>query len=339
MPERVAARLLGGSVESIAPMGGGRNSRVYRVVSGEGRPYALKAYFRHESESRDRLRAEFGGLSFLWQQGVRNVPQPLCADAQTGYALYGYVEGRKIVPGRISTSDVDAAVEFLGRLKELCEVAESESLPAASEACFSGNELMANLQKRLDRLVRLPGNEEGCLALHAFLHHELMPAFDLVTSWSRRHLPWNVELSRRQRTLSPSDFGFHNALRRESGEWVFLDFEYFGWDDPAKTISDFLLHPGMDLPVELKRRFAGSLRSLWDDDRQLAERLRYLHPLFGLKWCLILLNEFLPADRLRRQFAAGPDVDRATVQAEQLAKSRRMLQQVVSNHEHNPSFE
>ena len=48
----------------------------------------------------------------------------------------------------------------------------------------------------------------------------------------------------RLRVLSPSDFGFHNALRRPDGTIVFVDFEYFGWDDPAKMMADAMLHPG-----------------------------------------------------------------------------------------------
>ena len=336
---RVAARLLGADVESVEPMGGGRNSRVYRVAGPDRSRYALKAYFRHESETRDRLKAEFEGLGFLWRQGVRCIPQPLAADPQDGYALYTYVEGQKVPTDRLAASDIDAAVRFLARLKELAGAAGSEPLARASEACFSGNELMANLQMRLDRLTRLPDDAAGRPMLREFLDDELMPALDRITSWSRGHLPWDCELPREQRTLSPSDFGFHNALRLESGEWVFLDFEYFGWDDPAKTISDFLLHPGMELAFERRRRFADGLRSVLGDDGRLADRVKHLFPLFGLKWCLILLNEFLPADRLRRQFAASLGADRVAVLAGQLAKSRRMLQQVFSEYEHNPWFE
>jgi hypothetical protein len=336
---RVAARLLGADVESIEAIGGGRNSRVYRVVGSDRSRYALKAYFRHELETRDRLKAEFEGLGFLWGHGVRCIAQPLAADPQDGYALYTYVEGQKVPAGRLAAADIDAAIGFLAHLKELAGVTGSESLSRASEACFSGNELMANLQMRLDRLVRLPDDVVGRPSLREFIDDELMPAFDRMTSWSRRHMVWDRELPRDQQTLSPSDFGFHNALRLESGEWVFLDFEYFGWDDPAKTISDFVLHPGMELAFELRRRFADGLRTVLGDDGQLADRVKHLFPLFGLKWCLILLNEFLPVDRLRRQFAASLGADRAAVLAGQLGKSRRMLQQVASEYEHNPWFE
>ena len=49
--------------------------------------------------------------------------------------------------------------------------------------------------------------------------------------------------------------------------------------------------------VEVLRRFAA--------DEELALRLQIVEPLFGLKWCTILLNEFVAADLARRRFAAG----------------------------------
>ena len=50
-----------------------------------------------------------------------------------------------------------------------------------------------------------------------------------------------------QRALSPSDFGLHNALRGQDGQLRFVDFEYFGWDDPVKLVSDSGDPSGSDL--------------------------------------------------------------------------------------------
>jgi hypothetical protein len=331
----VAGRLLG-HVASLEPIGGGRNSRVYRVAGSDGRLYALKAYFRRATESRDRLEVEFAALEFLWRQGFRGVPEPMAADRAAGYALYAYVEGQRLSPGAISADDVDAAADFLARLKRLSAAAERETLPRAAEACFSGRELFDNLMFRQDRLARQAADGT---ALQEFLDGQWTPALARVASWSRGHMDWDQPLPTAHRTLSPSDFGFHNALRRAGGAWVFLDFEYFGWDDPAKMIADFLLHPAMELSAALGRRFVERLRPAFAEDRSLAVRLKYLYPMFGLKWCLILLNEFLPADNLRRQFAAGGGGDRAAVQAEQLAKARRMLAQAAGDYEHLDRFD
>ena len=95
-------------------------------------------------------------------------------------------------------------------------------------------------------------NREPDLA--QFLQQEFIPFRKTAEEWCRDFChshgfdPSN-EIPTNARTLSPSDFGFHNTLRRPDGELAFLDFEYFGWDDPAKTITDFLLHPGMQLPL------------------------------------------------------------------------------------------
>ena len=67
-----------------------------------------------------------------------------------------------------------------------------------------------------------------------------------------------------QRTLAPSDFGFHNTLRYANGALAFVDFEYFGWDDPAKLTADIMLHPGRPLSAPQRQRFSdGRDKTLW----------------------------------------------------------------------------
>ena len=115
----------------------------------------------------------------------------------------------------------------------------------------------------------------------------------------RRRAPFGdrVRLNRSPsaaRTLSPSDFGFHNAIRRAGGGLAFVDFEYFGWDDPAKTIADYLLHPAMALGDALKRRFADQVQAAFGElPGSPRARAWCIHGL-GLKWALILVNDFLP---------------------------------------------
>ncbi len=366
---RAAAGLLAEDVASIELIGGGRNSRVYRIVASSGRRCALKAYFSR-SDNRNCLETEFAALQFLWANGIRDVPQPLAVDRQQRCALYEYIDGRKPGRGEISPADIDAAVAFLGRLKDLRGRPGSASLPAAAEACFSGDALVANLQGRIDRLQAHPEGGPTVAAFRAFMAEELRPASERIIRWSCGHPAFDRQLPQSERTLSPSDFGFHNAINRgpspaigaavelphpqggggsaiatptagslaaaPTSPWVFLDFEYFGWDDPVKMLSDFLLHPAMEVTDDLKRRFTAGLLGEFADYRLLAERLIYLYPLFGLKWCLILLNEFLPEHFRRRQFAAPHQGDKDRVQEEQLAKARQKLQQVYREYEQFP---
>jgi hypothetical protein len=276
------------NVETMDWVGGGGNSRIYRLSAH----HAGKSYFQPQ-----RLAVEFPAMQFMWQAGIRCIPQPIAADEHV--AVYEFIEGTKPVPDE---RDIDAAVAFLNQLRGL-----SGNLPNAAEACFSVKEIIANLESRF---ARLAGTE---------VIAEFLPLLDRV-----RQTP---DSPATERVLSPSDFGFHNALRRPDGSLVFLDFEYFGWDDPAKLVCDFLLHPAMNLSDELKRRFYRG----YVTNKTLAQRVEIVYPLFGLKWITIMLNEFLPADRQRRRFAGSP-ADPAT----QLEKARRMKARIEREYDHFP---
>ena len=53
-----------------------------------------------------------------------------------------------------------------------------------------------------------------------------------------------------------------------------------------------------------------------------------LMPLFGLEWCCILLNEFLPLGKRRRTFAQSVHNAEERRRA-QLTKVRRALEQLI----------
>jgi len=61
---------------------------------------------------------------------------------------------------------------------------------------------------------------------------------------------------------------------------------------------------------------------------RLEERLRIVYPLYVLKWCTILLNEFLPERLARRKFSFQNGVDERALKHEQLEKARRMLNRI-----------
>ncbi|MHC4191837.1 MAG: phosphotransferase [Planctomycetota bacterium] len=334
---------LPGDLKYLQRIGGGRNSQVYKLDCSDGRHYLAKVYYRHDEDSRDRLAAEFDGLTFLWQSGVRAVPEPLSADPIPGFAIYEYIHGQAINSSNVTTSDIDRAVDFLITLSRLTDHPGAAGLQPASEACFSVKAIVENVQQRIKRLSSLPDQGSLEVELQRFLANEMGPFFAHVKEWSRARLlelglelDWELPIA--ERTLSPSDFGFHNALRRSDGNLVFLDFEYFGWDDPAKMIADFVLHPAMNLPLKFKRRYVRGLLAHFTNIGALSVRLSAVYPLFGLKWCLILLNEFVPVDRARRDFAEIESVERGERLAQQLTKARKMLAEVMQSYERAFNF-
>ena len=333
-PERTAlAALLQKPVRSVAHIGNGGNSRVYRVSCEDESCYAAKCYCQRTMDGLDRLDVEFSSLQFLWEHGARCTPRPIAVDHDRQIAAYEYVDGTAIDMCAVSDSDVEQVVSFLRRLKEIAMSDAADRLPRASEACFSSRALRENLKGRLDRLEAVPGEDPSYASLRRFLSEELGPALEETVERTKARTgeaEWNAELPRSAWTLSPSDIGFHNALRRPNGSIVFLDFEYFGWDDPAKMIADFILHPAMDLTESVKRRYVERTLECFGGDRSLPQRLARLYPLFGLKWSLILLNEFVPSFLARREFAADADTDREQVRVKQLARAQRMLARTMS---------
>jgi hypothetical protein len=304
----VARALLGGAVDAIDRVqGAGRNSRIYRVCRS-GESFAVKHYPPRREDPRDRLRTEFEALALMQRHGIAAVPRPVASDAERNYALFSWVEGDAVA--RAEESDIDAAADFLARLYRLGDCAEAQQQPLGAEACLSGVEVVAQLGRRLARLADVAEAESDLAELldqiADWLLGTVLPG--VTADYRRLGMSFARPLPKRLRSLCPSDFGFHNALRGTAG-LTFVDFEYFGWDDPVKLTCDFLLHPGMQLPEPLKRRFATAALRIYEADPTFVLRLRLLYPLFAIRWCLILLNEFLPERWSYRVHAGGGPAD------------------------------
>jgi hypothetical protein len=331
--------MLGHEIRSLERCRIGGNSRVYRATLDDGTSLALKSYLQPTMDGLDRLSVEFGALSFLWNQGERAVPQPIASAPAQRVAAYEFVEGEPIDASRAGKAEIEQVIDFVNRLHGLRTHPDAASLPRASESCESFAALETNLQQRVRRLQSPGDTGEDSAMLAQFLTHEFVPALDLAIGRAKRSTGaagWTRAWSNESRTLSPSDMGFHNALRRPDGSLAFLDFEYFGWDDAAKMLSDFVLHPAMSLTAEAKRLFAARVLDVFSSDHTLPERFATAYPLFALKWCLILLNEFVPSDLARRQFASADRPDHHERRMTQLKKSRALLERTMVELEQFP---
>ncbi len=298
-------------------MQGGRNSRVVFLRDDVGQPLVMKHYFDDPRDSRDRQGAEASALRLLEAAEEPAAPRLLALDTRARISLMTFIPGRAAPPA--TPHFAQCAAHFLLRLQEYSrrETNRASAMAPASEAHFSPAAVERHVAARLERLA--PACAQGPLhhALADFIRLRLTPAMKHAGSNARRLLAthagaWDETLASRARILSPSDFGAHNAVQRPDGRIVFLDFEYFGWDDPAKTVADFLLHPGMMLDESSSIRFLTTLFPGGDRstastafDAHAARRLMALLPFFAVKWCCILLNEFVNVDAARRGFATG----------------------------------
>ena len=168
---------------------------------------------------------------------------------------------------------------------------------------------------------------------------ELAPKASRIIEWCQKHWPngqpYDGILPKKDRILSPSDFGFHNSLREPDGRIIFLDLEYFGWDDPAKLIVDFILHPAMNLSTELKNDWIEGTKILFGSETM--DRAKVMWPLLGLCWCIILLNVYRSDIWLRRtQAQGGIDSEREQIQSRQLNRSERLLIELNEGYQEFP---
>jgi predicted Ser/Thr protein kinase len=309
-----------GRLEAVSPLPGGSNNRVFKVAAAGG-DALLKAYHRSPDDPRDRLAVEYGFCRYAWDAGVRAAPRPLASDPRNGLALYEFVEGRRLGPAEATAERVDEAADFFAALN--LRRRDAASMPDASEARFSIAEHVELIARRVERLASIPAGSPAGSAAAAFARGELARAWERARKAALAEPGAEETLAAEDRRLSPSDFGFHNALLEPNGKLRFIDFEYAGWDDPAKLVCDFYCQPAVPAPAStfeaFARRAAAGLRSR---DACL-RRIDVLLPAYRLKWCCILLNDFAPDGARRRRFAGAETNEKAL--AAQLEKARAAL--------------
>lgn len=193
------------------------------------------------------------------------------------------------------------AADFLERMHSLVNIEQVDEQPVASEACFSISAYIECVEARLGRLRSIKKSDDLSKQLSNYLDNEFIPFFAKIKQYindqAKKHkIDINRQLKRREKTLSPSDFGFHNCLKKEDGSLVFIDFEYYGWDDPAKMISDFYLQPAIPVPFKQRTLFFDKVYHYLGSDASLRKRLPLIYILLALKWCLIMLNVFCYAE-------------------------------------------
>ena len=289
----------------ISPIYGGSNNKVVSVQTQAGK-FLVKIYYRHPSDKRNRLAAEYSFLSYALNIGLNCIPKPIFCSHKNNMGLYEFIEGRKLASIELTRQHVMTAARFIRELNTRPN--RDETLPTASEGCFNIKQHFLIIDNRLNQLLGLPVESELEKQVHSFVG-------EIENTWRKlkeeisagKHSIFE-ELRADDRCISPSDFGFHNALLKNTGGICFIDFEYAGWDDPAKMVADFFLQPAVPVSLEHFDSFISEALDYSENKAELAKRANLLFPVFKIKWCCLMLNEFLPDAAKRRQFA-NPNTD------------------------------
>jgi hypothetical protein len=323
----IVERLCGTTVATVEPVRAGGNNELFRVRTREG-VVALKRYPAPAVDPRNRLDREFGALGFLRAAGERAVPRAIARDASANCAVYEWIEGERVAT--FGAIEIDEALAFLARTHASRGRADAATLPDAEEAALDGAALVAQIAARGARYAKLA--EEP--ALQAFLRDELAPLWQRLEA----QVAAVTAIAPDRRTLSPSDFGVHNTLRRSDATLAFVDFEYFGWDDPVKLAADTLWHPGSAFDDAARERVRAGLTALYGaDDPAFVPRLAVLEPAYGVRWALIVLAEFTP-ERWARRTAAGDPGAWDAAKHRQLAKARSYVERSAALVSHRRKY-
>jgi hypothetical protein len=291
----------------------------------------------YADDSRDRFKHEIAFNDFVRDGRSCKLPLLLASDEQASAALYEFVEGDQLSRGDVEDGHMQQALEFLIDCNQhVCEKdgagphREFDLLPQATESCFSLCDHVAVVDSRVAKLEGI--DECGAVSKAAleFVHGELLVAWKQMrkrcvdassVDATDSGVDGGLACDQFARIVSPSDFGFHNAIEKPSGDLCFVDFEYAGWDDPCKTICDFFLQPAVPADRNWIGRYVDAVGQLISNPSEMRRRFELLWPVYGIKWCCIVMNEFLPTGASRRQFAKHSTHELQRDKQLQLAKS------------------
>jgi hypothetical protein len=285
------ARELGAAGATLVQLQGGINNRVFRCGAGTTM-HVIKGYSPAQPGQRDRMRAEVEFLDYAAQVAPQYVPRLIHRDRVRRCVVLEYVHGKPfpdgISPGQ---ADVDAAVGFLKRLNADRRAGKRYITYDAADGFFRISDHMANVHTRVAQM----GTDHLPIEARAEAADLLRRLADLTHAMARRTEALVASgatadaIDRDGRCISPSDFGFHNAIRTDGG-LKFLDFEFAGWDDPAKAYADFVLQPR----VPVRTSTFSLLSAVSDDETKVKLRCAVLGPILRLKWVCIILSVLQP---------------------------------------------
>lgn len=315
------------SLSSIMLLPSSGNNRIYKVKMNNGENYSVKQYLCLKEDLRPRLQAEFNHLKALRKLGFQNIPQPVLRERN--WAVYSFIQGASV--NAIGTAEIDKILSFITRLSDVSSELRGFSILPGSDSRSCLGDYIDQIEKRSNRLILRAKTFGLEKEINNFFEQKLWPHKEFIFSKfydSIEHLGWDLRSPFReeQQMFSPSDFGFHNILKGDNGQedLYFIDFEYSGWDDPAKLMADFFHHVGQDVAWEHKWRLLEKFAAHRTQDPGFLRRWEAVIDLIGLEWVLIVLNIIDPNEMERKQFA-NPKIDPADLVRTRLAKAEQMI--------------
>ena len=277
---------------TLVQLKGGINNHVYRC--GHKPFWVIKGYAPLKSVFPDRMQAEVDFLKYAANVAPNFTPNLIHVDDIRRCVVMEFLEGEPFQIGLPPPEiGVRRAVDFFRKLNSDPIVGNQFIRHQAAEGFASVTEHLKNVRQRLSRMT--------IEHIHAEIQPEAKRLLTLIQAKYRdiyQATSSKIEngelvdfIQSEDRCISPSDFGFHNAVLTSEGV-KFFDFEFAGWDDPAKAAADFILQPRVPV-MNNPSPLLGALNI--SEMNPLRQRYKALMPILTLKWVCIILSVFDPA--------------------------------------------
>ena len=250
------------------------------------------------------------------------------------FSLFKWIDGYKVK--ELCNRDIRVSLTFVKALVSVSKTTNYHAFDLASAACISGKMIEEQILNRFQKISNVAFLHPN---LKIFLEKKMAISIEEMLNFAKKNWPGEFSsiLPRGNQLLSPSDFGFHNVIKSKKG-LRFIDFEYFGWDDPVKLTSDFLLHPAMNLTKKQKKLWVDNMISTFSSDKFFNQRLKMSYSLYGLCWCLIQLNVFITGKDVKDQTTKESSETKKN-QMEQLEKSKKLLKSLNQSYNSELPYE
>jgi hypothetical protein len=282
------AKELGATVKNIVRLDGGINNDVYRV-NAKRQSFVLKSYPALETGARDRMRAEVEFLQYANKAAPRFVPRLIDFDFSKRAVVMEFIQGKPFIEGQsLSENQIRDAICFFETINKDRMAAKKLVSMDAAESFLKLTDHLKNVEQRISKLstrhLPIAAIYKSSQFIKQLSAEYKAARLTVLTSIAQGRA--SDEIAPEQRCISASDFGFHNAIQTASGI-KFIDFEFAGWDDPAKASLDFVLQPKVPVHAKTTILINTLTNQLAEGDRA---RMNLLGAILRIKWLCIILS-------------------------------------------------
>ena len=195
------------SINRVSIIKSGKNSKIYKI-DVDKKKIILKSYF---GKKKLRIRKEFQFYKYLNEVNIRNIVTPITFDFSNNIAVLPFIRGNKIK--KINNKHIIQFANFINKINQ--KNIYSKKLGLAVEGVKNRKDYIKICQNRINQLTLVNKKSAIKKEFHLFLKKKIIPKFKILKDkidYKKIFYYSKYKLYKKDMIVSPSDFGFHNAI-------------------------------------------------------------------------------------------------------------------------------